>query len=106
MKIIGVLDHTYTVQISRRELEALTGSRIDDYGHMLLPGRTREVPVLSISEFKICEGWERLKALNANRAELNKAIRQLRAVADVLEPLELVVAVESSQEELETKPTN
>jgi hypothetical protein len=91
MKIIGLQEGGFIVQMSRSELIALTGSELS--GDKIVVN-TRWYPILDIPDIAIRSGWDRLKALMTNRAELAKAIRQLRAIADVLEPLELVVCPE------------
>lgn len=42
-------------------------------------------------EFDIIPAWERLNKLQCNRKSLDSAIRQLRACADILEPLSPLV---------------
>lgn len=42
-------------------------------------------------DFDIIPAWERLNKLQCNRKQLDSAIRQLRACADILEPLSPLV---------------
>lgn len=99
MKIIGQMNSTLTVQMSSAEFSDLVGNDIDPYGNVRFRDRSYSISQLYDHEFKIREGWERLHLLNANTPELQKTIRQLRAIADVLEPLELVVCPELEEAE-------
>lgn len=94
MKIIGDLNGTLTVQMSYAEFGDLTGREIDRSGNVRYPGNWYPIHQCVAFEFPIREGWNRLHLLDQNRPELQKVIRQLRAIADVLEPLESVVLPE------------
>ena len=98
MRIIGSMNGRVTVQMSETELSCLTGRDCSN-GDMRDDG-CRMLPYHYWGEIGIREGWERLALLKANRQELDKAVRQLRAIADVLEPMELVVSPDVPIEEL------
>ena len=89
MKIIGHLGHIVTVTMSEHELQNIIGRTVNS-GTIEFHGRWH--PFELCGEINVRDGWDRLRLLKANREELNKAQRQLRAIADVLEPLELVVS--------------
>ena len=92
MKVIGSSSYGgVIVEMSHGELGELTGAQVSETG-TIYDEYFGWRSVLGV-EFKIREGWKRLHALNKNREQLNKAIRQLRACADVLEPLESLVSV-------------
>lgn len=99
MKIIGQMNSTLTVQMSVSEFSDLTGKESDSNGNFKFAGRWYSIGQLYSHELTIREVWQRLHLLTQNSDELKKAVRQLRAIADVLEPLELVVSPECEQEE-------
>ncbi len=93
MKAIGCTGDGFIVQMSRHEFESITGE--DVRGDKIQRGN-HWYPAIDV-EIAVSEAWGRIHALNENQPELQKAIRQLRAIADVLEPLELVVCPEIEQ---------
>lgn len=103
MKIVGVMGCTLTVQMRTDEFSAITGIELSNtrYCHP----KYGWVDLSPSTEFTTRDGWLRLHSLNNNRKELEKAQRQLRAIADVLEPLEMVVGVEPPEPSQEEVPT-
>ena len=95
MKIIATIPQTYSVdkylvEMTEQEIKLLT-----------VTYATTSNWIYVGQEFNVSKRYERLISLENNREKLDKAIKQIRAVADIIEPLESVVSGEMPVEEVE-----
>jgi len=86
------------VEMTEHELQYLSGTPALRNGQYQSPGGFW-YSVIGM-KFDVVKAWVKMRDLQQNREALNKAVRQLRAVADVCEPLEpLVTFPEEPKEE-------
>lgn len=83
MQIVGLSSGGFLVEMSRREIKRVTG----DNGHHFGSNTRRDDMCMVGHQFDLNDRFQRMNDMIDNREQLDKAIRQLRACADVLEPL-------------------
>lgn len=93
MKIIATAgSRKLLCEASPRELAQLSNNwDLDRYNTSSLIG----------VEFQLEDRWVRMQEMEKAREELDRAIRQLRAIADILEPLGMTIQMPSLAEEEE-----
>ena len=86
MKVIASNPNTskLIVEVGLVELRQITGTGLnwDDYIN---------------KEFNVCGTWNMLRALQAGKDELPKIVNKLRALADLLQPIETEILPEEEE---------
>jgi len=93
MKIIGRTESGFIVEMSLSEATNLAGENLS-------PNRwyNNEAGQYENVEFHVGKCWDRITALNKNKDELSRVCGQLRAMADLLEPIQPVVEKLTNQQ--------
>jgi hypothetical protein len=92
MKVIGAnqRNRTFLVEIDSLELDRITGCGC---GWNFNDGYVSR-------QFKVAETWDTLKAINNGKDELPKIANKLRALADLLQPIQMEVPTTEGTDEL------
>jgi len=92
MKVIGVnpRDRTFFVEINPLELDRITGCNC---GWNFNDGYVGK-------ECKVAEVWDTLRAINNGKNEFPKIANKLRALADLLQPIQTAVPTTEGTDEL------
>jgi hypothetical protein len=94
MKVIGIVPGTYTTKAAKLIVEMTP----EELNHIQGEWVKEKEPVVGM-KVEVDEIFKRLRELKENQYQLSKVRAQLRAVADLLEPLEGVVSCDSPAEE-------
>jgi hypothetical protein len=104
MKIIGTSGNGFLVELSDLELERLTDNANFSYRGSFSHDPSRRARAVGL-EFALDDRFERLRKMHTERESVARAARQLRACADMLEPLEdCLVLPELDQSDQEDTP--
>ena len=92
MKVIGSnqRNRTFLVEIDPLELDRITGCNCGWSFSDVYVG----------TQFKVAETWDTLKAINNGKDELPKIANKLRALADLLQPIQTEVPTTEGTDEL------
>ena len=91
MKIVAVVSRSkYLVEMESQELGSLVGGNEATW-----ETNQREVG----KEFKIREAWQTLQSLEYHKNDLPKIANKLRALADLLQPIEFEIPVAGKEAE-------
>ncbi len=86
MKIIARTQSGFILEATSSEVEALAGGTLPKHAHW-----SGDAGNSVGMEFNVSECWQRIRNLHYKQDELRKVCGQLRAMADLLEPVSLVV---------------
>lgn len=96
MEIVGTTRHGFLVDVSSNELFEMSGSDEFSWNGKFYRDDRKGLAIGAV--IKLDSKFRRLSLMHTKRDEIEKVVRQLRAYADLLEPLESCLVLPGEDE--------